>query len=80
MKTLLLTHDLSCVIGNLAVSAARQRSPSSGRAPMPSRNLMIAAVSFAVQLAIDESGADPDQMRALERSMVAKLEEIEWPR
>ena len=75
MKPLLMTHDLSCTLGNLATAASLY--PKDAPYPPttePTRNLLVAAVAFTIQLAIDEGGRDPDQMRVLERELIAKLE------
>ena len=77
MKELLLihaTHDLSCAFGELA-NAAR-RYPDDTRLSSAwerARDLAAAAVAFTVQLAIDEAGRDPAEMRALERELISKL-------
>lgn len=60
MKTLLLTHDLSCAIGNLGKAASRYY-------------LLVAAIEFTIQLAIDEGGCDASEMRMLERELIAKI-------
>ena len=36
--------------------------------------LAVAAVAFTIQLAIDEGGCDPAEMRVLESELIAKLE------
>lgn len=73
MKFLLLTHDLSCVIGNLATAATRY-DPAKGF-DRRLTDLAVAAVAFTIQLAIDQPGSDPTELRALERALIAKLEE-----
>ena len=74
MKFLLMTHDLTCVLGELARAAANYpRGKLSALPPLP-RDLAVAAVAFTIQLAIDEANSDPDQMRTLERDLIAKLE------
>lgn len=67
---LVMTHDLSCTLGQLTAAAGRQPSGQP-----PTRDLVIAAVAFTIQLAIDEGGRDPAQMRALERDLIAALQE-----
>ena len=73
---LVLTHDLSCTLDSLARAAARSH-PASPPLPRtaPTRDLLIAAIAFTIQFAIDETGQDPAEMRALERELIAKLEE-----
>jgi hypothetical protein len=71
---LLMTHDLSCALGELGTAARRYTPPallSSDRST--TTDLAVAAVAFAVQLAIDATDRDPAQMRALERELIAKL-------
>lgn len=68
MKQLLLTHDLACAFGELSRAARRH-------AAALDPDLMRAAVAFAVQLAIDTTGRDPAEMRALERDLLAKLDD-----
>jgi hypothetical protein len=70
---LFMTHDLSCTISDL-ITAARlcPRESPFQKAPR-GRDLFVAAVAFTIQLAIDHGGADPEQMRALERDLIAKL-------
>ena len=66
---LFMTHDLNCVIEQLTREADYYtRSPGYKRVP----DLAVAAVAFTIQCAI-EAGRDPDEMRALERELVAKL-------
>ena len=76
MRHLLLTHDLSCTLGQLAAAACRY--PGDDRVldvtARPACDLVVAAVAFTIQLAIDEGGRDPDEMRALERDLIARLE------
>ena len=68
------THDLTCVVGALAHAASSYpRGAPSAISPLP-RDLAVAAVAFAVQLAIDEAGADPESLRALEGELIAALE------
>ena len=71
---LLMTHDLSCALGELESAARRHTLPaflSSDRST--TTDLAIAAVAFAVQLAIEVTDRDPTQMRALERELIGKL-------
>jgi hypothetical protein len=70
----LMTHDLSCALGELGTAARRFTLPallSSDRSA--TTDLAVAAVAFTVQLAIDMTDRDPVQMRALERELIAKL-------
>ena len=72
---LVMTHDLSCTLGALVVAAFRIHPSAPQLQPTaPSRELMVAAVAFTIQLAIDEGGRDPAEMRVLERELIAKLE------
>ena len=74
MKTLLMTHDLSCVFAELARAAKRYTLPrvlSSGGSVMD--DLAVAAVALTIQLAIDTTDRDPTEMRALERELIGKL-------
>ncbi len=75
-----MTHDLSCTLDSLAIAAVRihPSSPPLQR-KAPTRDLLIAAIAFTIQFAIDEGGRDPDEMRALERALIAKLESPESP-
>lgn len=75
MKFLLLTHDLSCVIENLGKAAARYVPARGFNRHL--RDLAVAAVAFTIQLAIEQPDSDPAALRALERSLIAKLEESE---
>lgn len=74
MKFLLLTHDLTCVLGELARAAAHYPRGKLSALPHLPRDLAVAAVAFTIQLAIDEGECDPAQMRALESKLIAKLE------
>ena len=68
------THDLSTAFGDLANAARRYTLPALAKIePTVIRDLAAASVAFAVQLAID-TGRDPDEMRTLERDLIAKLE------
>lgn len=70
MKTLLLTHDLSCTITDLLTAASRY----SPRQTTPQAHaVMRAAVAFTIQLAIDQPDSDPSMLRALERMLIDKL-------
>lgn len=71
---LVMTHDLSCTLGALATAAARIHPPPLQNTPL-TRDLLIAAVAFTIQLAIDHAGCDPAEMRALERDLFVVLEE-----
>lgn len=75
MKLLLMTYDLSCTLGDLGKAANRypKDAPYSPTTE-PMRNLLVAAVAFTIQLAIDEGGRDPAEMRALERELIAKIQ------
>ena len=83
MKLILLTHDLSCTIDNLGRAASRHSTTAlahlfDSTTPStrdPSYNLFVAAIEFAVQLAIDQGDQDPTEMRALERALIAKIVE-----
>jgi hypothetical protein len=72
------THDLSCTIGALG-SAARRYTLPKMLAPqyhpplVPTDELAVAAVAFAIQLAIDTTDRDPADLRELERELLAKL-------
>lgn len=75
MKALLMTHDLSCTLGQLALAACRcPHVTTTDITSPPTRDLVIAAVAFTIQLAIDEAGRDPVEMRALESALLAALE------
>ena len=75
MKPLHMTHDLSCTLGDLSVAAGQYpRDMPYPTTTEVSRSLFVAAIAFTIQLAIDECGRDPDQMRALERELIARLE------
>ena len=74
MKFMLMTHDLTCVLGELARAASHYpRGRLSALPPLP-RDLAVAAVAFTIQLAIDEGGCDPAEMHVLESELIAKLE------
>lgn len=77
MKSLLMicaTHDLSCAFGELARAARRYPDDARlGSSWERARDLAVAAVAFTVQLAIDETGRDSAEMRALERELIGKL-------
>lgn len=74
MKIFPHTHDLTCALGELARAATNYPGGRmSTLYPMP-RDLVVSAVAFAIQLAIDEGGKDPAEMRALESALIAKLE------
>lgn len=75
MKALLMTHDVTCAFGELASAARRSALLRllAPEAPRALRDLAIAAIAFTIQLAIDEAGRDPAEMRALERSLLAAL-------
>lgn len=75
MKLLLMTHDLSCTVTSLITAAHRYPQGVPFQKPARDRDLTVAAVAFAVQLAIDHADADPEQMRQLEGKLIAKLEE-----
>lgn len=75
MKLRLLTHDLSCTIDNLG-KAARRHSPIAAITSHerdPSHNLLVAAIEFTIQLAIDQGDQDPAAMRALESALMSKI-------
>ena len=77
MKSIFMTHDLSCALGEL--SGAARRCPL---APEPSgvvTDLAVAAVAFTVQLAIDVAGCDPAEMRVLECELIGKLKAAAVP-
>ena len=71
------THDLSCTIGALGRAAHRlalPKLPPQYDPPLvPTDELAVAAVAFAIQLAIDTTKRDPADLRALERELLAKL-------
>ena len=71
---LFMTHDLSCAFGDLGVTARRFTLPSFLASDESVQGeLMVAAVRFAVQLAIDHGDRDPAEMRKLESDLIAKL-------
>ena len=71
---LLLTHDLQCAFGDLGVSAKKFTLPSFHASDEAvNGDLMVAAVRFAIQLAIDHEDRDPTEMRKLEADLIAKL-------
>ena len=73
MTIVLASHDLTCALGELARAAANYpRGTPSALLPLP-RDLAVAAVSFAIQFAIDAADGDPGQLRALEGELVAAL-------
>ena len=74
MKLMLMTHDLTCVLGDLARAASHYPRGKPSTLPMLPRDLAVAAVAFTIQLAIEQEGCDPEQLRALERELIAKLE------
>jgi len=69
-----MTHDLSCVIGELGNAARRYALPklltSEGSV---TGDLAAAAVAFTIQLVIDTTERDPGEMRALEHELLSKL-------
>ena len=69
-----MTHDLSCTLGALAKAAGRIHPSPLQNTPL-TRDLLITAVAFTIQLAIDHAGRDPAEMRALERDLFAALKE-----
>lgn len=72
---LFMTHDLSLAFGQLGVSARQFTLPSflsSDRSV--TSELAVAAVRFVIQFAIDHCDRDPDEMRTLERDLIAKLD------
>lgn len=70
---LLVTHDLQCAFGGLGV-AARHFVPSFLTSDQSAHGeLAVAAVRFVIQFAIDHGDRDPDDMRTLERDLLAKL-------
>jgi hypothetical protein len=75
LLTMLHTHDLSCTIGALGSAARRYTLPkmlaSSDRSATD--DLAVAAVAFAIQLAIDTTDRDPTDLRALERELLTRL-------
>jgi hypothetical protein len=75
LLTLPHTHDLSCTISALGSAARRYTLPtllaSSDRSATD--DLAVAAVAFAIQLAIDTTDHDPAELRVLERELLAKL-------
>jgi hypothetical protein len=75
VKHLILTHDVSCALGELARVARRGGLPSAD--PFTAvTELAVAAVAFTCQLAIDAAGRDPAEMRALERDLIAAISEV----
>lgn len=74
MTIVLLTHDLACTVEELMRAAANYpRGELSALPPLP-RRLVIAAVTFTVQLAIDTTDQDPTLLRELEQALISKLE------
>jgi len=74
LLTMLHTHDLACTIGALGSAARRYalpKLPASDRSATD--DLAVAAVAFAIQLAIDTTNRDPADLRALERDLLARL-------
>jgi len=71
-----MTHDLTCVVGDL-IDAAHRHARQGDRSIHHGDTLALAraAVAFAIQLAAEEEGRDLDQLRALERDLMAKLRE-----
>lgn len=78
-----MTHDLSCALGELAGAACLYPNGHDTGVPTersPALDLVLAAVAFTVQLAI-ESGRDPAEMRTLERALIDALgSPLEAPR
>jgi hypothetical protein len=69
-----MTHDLSCAFGDLSASARRFTLPSFLESDQSVHGeLAVAAVRFAVQLAIDHGDRDPEEMRKLESDLIAKI-------
>jgi len=69
-----MTHDLQCAFGDLGVTARRFTLPSFMSSDEAVHgDLMVAAVRFAIQLAIDHGDRDPGEMRKLEEDLIAKL-------
>jgi hypothetical protein len=70
------THDLSCVMRELARAAGRYTQPAFlSSEHSVTGDLAIAAIGLTIQLAIDAAGRDPAEMRTLERDLYAALEE-----
>ncbi len=78
----LWTHDMSCVIGSLALAAHRYAHPQPASVSgvvkyvmetLP-RNLAIAAVAFTIQLVLEETELPVASMRALESELIRLLE------
>ena len=81
MKVLIMTHDLACTLGQLAVAACRYpNGATTDITSRPAQDLVIAAVAFTIQLAIDEADRDPAEMRVLESALFAALERVAQPR
>lgn len=74
MKHLLLTHDVSCALGELARACKRQVL-STTDPYVAVTDLAVAAVALTIQLAIDVADRDPHEMRELERVLIEKLKE-----
>lgn len=71
---LLMTHDIACTLGALGSAACRYTRPLmlSSSGPSATADLAVAAIAFTIQLAI-ETGRDPDDLRALERELIAAV-------
>ena len=78
----LWTHDMSCVIGELARAAHHYAHPRSSSSvgvvkyvmeTLP-RNLTVAAVAFTIQLVLEETELPAVAMRGLEGELIRKLE------
>lgn len=74
ITSLFMTHDLSCTLTDLIKAVHRYPPGVPFQDDKRDRALLIAAVAFAIQLAIDHANGDPDQLRALERELIAKME------
>ena len=73
MRLLVLTHDLSCAIGELERAARRCTRLVSSEPLSAVTDLAVAAVALTIQLAIDTTDRDPAEMRALESELIGKL-------
>jgi hypothetical protein len=77
LTCLLMTHDLTCTLGELERASKRYLSTpnrwlASFAPAAPTTDLAVAAIAFTIQLAI-EAGHDPTKLRDLERDLITSL-------
>jgi hypothetical protein len=77
VKLVLMTHDLTCALAELIREAANYPRGKLSALPSLPRGLAVAAVGFIIQLAIDQTGRDPKDLRDLESDLIARLEPAE---